>query len=225
MQIRGIGEHLKTPLKCSIIYGLTYLQEFKTHLKFNLFVGRLNGLSHGFRVHAAFQKTMRLKLFTLKLCVLFRISTRFCVDFDSMWTDSEKICSIIAEKYPDETVILMGHGTEHRANEIYTRVEEICRKSGYKNIYTATVEAKPTIDDVIDSLKADGISAVTLMPLMLVAGDHASNDMAGDEPDSWKNKLEEEGFEVKCVLKGLGKYPEIKDIYCEHIRTLIKEGK
>ena len=57
--VRGIGEHLKTPLKCSIIYGLTYLQEFKTHLKFNLFVGRLNGLSHGFRVHAAFQKTMR----------------------------------------------------------------------------------------------------------------------------------------------------------------------
>ena len=53
------GEHLKTPLKCSIIYGLTYLQEFKTHLKFNLFVGRLNGLSHGFRVHAVFQKTMR----------------------------------------------------------------------------------------------------------------------------------------------------------------------
>ena len=56
---QGIGERLKTPLKCSIIYGLTYLQEFKTHLKFNLFVGRLNELSHGFRVHAAFQKTMR----------------------------------------------------------------------------------------------------------------------------------------------------------------------
>ena len=140
-------------------------------------------------------------------------------------SDIEKVCRIIAEKYPDETVILMGHGTEHRANEIYTLVGEICRKSGFTNIYTATVEARPTIDDVIETLKADGISAVTLMPLMLVAGDHASNDMAGDEPDSWKDKLEEEGFEVKCVLKGLGEYPEIKDIYCEHIRTLIKEGK
>ena len=56
---QGCRGTFKTPLKCSIIYGLTYLQEFKTHLKFNLFVGRLNGLSHGFRVHAVFQKTMR----------------------------------------------------------------------------------------------------------------------------------------------------------------------
>ena len=89
----------------------------------------------------------------------------------------------------------------------------------------ATVEAEPTIYDVIGTLKKDGISSVTLMPLMLVAGDHAENDMAGDQPDSWKQKLESDGFEVKCVLKGLGEYPEIQEIYCEHIKELIKKGK
>lgn len=140
-------------------------------------------------------------------------------------SDIEKVCRIIAEKYPDETVILMGHGTEHRSNEIYTLVSEICRKSGFNDLYVATVEAEPTIDDVIGTLKKDGISSVTLMPLMLVAGDHAENDMAGDQPDSWKQKLEANGFKVKCVLKGLGEYPEIQEIYCENIKELIREGK
>lgn len=137
-------------------------------------------------------------------------------------SDIEKVCKVIAEKYPDETMILMGHGTEHRANEIYSLVRDICIGSGFDNIYIATVEAELTLDSVIESLKAKNISSVTLLPLLFFAGGHALNDMAGDRPDSWKCRLEAGGFEVKCVMKGLGEYPEINDIYCEHIENLIK---
>lgn len=131
-------------------------------------------------------------------------------------TDMEKVCRIIAEKFPDETVVLMGHGTEHSANEAYTEFRKVCTELGFDNIYTATVEAEPTLDDVIGELKLCGKEKVTVMPLMLVAGDHAKNDMAGE----WKEQLETAGFEVNCVLKGLGEYPEIREIYCEHIKSL-----
>lgn len=130
--------------------------------------------------------------------------------------DMEKVCRIIAEKFPDETVVLMGHGTEHSANEAYTKFRRVCTELGFDNIYTATVEAEPTLDDIIGELKLCGKKKVTVMPLMLVAGDHAKNDMAGE----WKEQLEASGFEVNCVLKGLGEYPEIREIYCEHIKSL-----
>ena len=85
---KGIGEHLKTPLKSFITFGSTFLREFKIRLKSSRFVGRLNGLCRGFKALAAFQKTMRSKLFTLKLCVLFPIFIRCCVGSDFMWTGS-----------------------------------------------------------------------------------------------------------------------------------------
>lgn len=130
--------------------------------------------------------------------------------------DMEKVSRIIADKFPDETIVLMGHGTEHSANEAYAKFRKVCTENGLDNIHTATVEAEPTIDDVIAELKLDGKKKVTVMPLMLVAGDHAKNDMAGE----WRSKLEAAGFEVNCVIKGLGEYPEIRGIYCEHIKNL-----
>lgn len=130
--------------------------------------------------------------------------------------DMEKVSRIIADKFPNETIVLMGHGTEHSANEAYAKFRKVCTENGLDNIYTATVEAEPTIDDVIAELKLCGKKKVTVMPLMLVAGDHAKNDMAGE----WRSKLEAAGFEVNCVLKGLGEYPEIREIYCEHIKSL-----
>lgn len=130
--------------------------------------------------------------------------------------DMEKVCRIIAKKFPDKTVVLMGHGTEHSANGAYTKFRRVCTELGFDNIYTATVEAEPTLDDVIGELKLCGKKKVTVMPLMLVAGDHAKNDMAGE----WKEQLETAGFEVNCVLKGLGEYPEIREIYCEHIKAM-----
>lgn len=136
--------------------------------------------------------------------------------------DMGKVCRIIAEKFPNETVVLMGHGTEHSANKAYTSFRRVCIELGFDNIYTTTVEAEPTIDDVIAELKLCGKEKVTLMPLMFVAGDHAENDMAGNSPDSMKSHLEAAGIEVKCVLKGLGEYPEIRSLYCEHINNVLK---
>lgn len=130
--------------------------------------------------------------------------------------DMEKVCRIIAEKFPNETVVLMGHGTEHSANGTYTEFRRVCTELGFDNIYTATVEAEPTLDDVIGELKLCGKKKITVMPLMFVAGDHAKNDMAGE----WREQLETAGFEVNCVLKGLGEYPEVREIYSEHIKSL-----
>lgn len=121
-----------------------------------------------------------------------------------------------------QPVILMGHGTEHKANETYRRFNEICLQSGFKSIFTATVEAKPDIDDVLRYVAETGSKNAVISPLMFVAGDHANNDMAGDSPESWKSRLEAAGYEVTAVVKGLGEYKAIRDIYSNHLRAALE---
>lgn len=116
----------------------------------------------------------------------------------------------------DEAVVFMGHGTHHFANATYPALEYFFHDAGLNNVFVGTVEGYPLIDDVIERLNENGIKKVTLYPLMLVAGDHASNDMAGDEEDSWKTILKKEGFEVETVLRGLGEDEKIQAIYLEH---------
>jgi len=116
----------------------------------------------------------------------------------------------------DEAVVFMGHGTHHFANSTYAALEYFFHDAGLDNVFIGTVEGYPELDDVIERLNENGIKKVTLYPLMLVAGDHASNDMAGDEEDSWKTVLKKEGFEVKTVLRGLGEDEMIQEIYVEH---------
>lgn len=144
--------------------------------------------------------------------------------------DFDAVIKAITEKtasYDDgETAIcFMGHGTEAASNEIYAKLQEKLTEGGFENYYVGTVEAAPSLDDVIAALKAKGsYKKVVLEPLMVVAGDHANNDMAGAEEDSWKTALENEGYEVECILDGLGQIPAIQDIYVEHIKTAISEG-
>lgn len=116
----------------------------------------------------------------------------------------------------DEAVVFMGHGTHHYANSTYAALEYNFHDAGLNNVFIGTVEGYPIIDDVIERLNENNIKKVTLYPLMLVAGDHASNDMAGDEEDSWKTILKKEGFEVETVLRGLGEDEKIQEIYLEH---------
>lgn len=118
----------------------------------------------------------------------------------------------------DEAVILMGHGSPHPANSSYSQLQFMLQESGYKNVYVGTVEGFPLLDNIIPKLKSDGIKKVTLMPFMLVAGDHANNDMAGDEDDSWKSILKKNGFEVEIYLHGLGENKGVQDIYVQHIK-------
>lgn len=121
----------------------------------------------------------------------------------------------------NDTVILMGHGTNHIANAVYCCFESVLRDRGFKNVHVATVEGYPTLDRVIPNIIAQGSTEVVLMPLLLVAGDHAKNDMAGDAEDSWKSILEADGFKVEIYLHGLGENIGIQDIYIQHIKDVI----
>ncbi len=122
----------------------------------------------------------------------------------------------------DTAVVFMGHGTEHEANAAYAKLQETLASKNAANIFIGTVEATPSIDDMISMVKAGGYKKVVLQPLMVVAGDHATNDMAGDEEDSWKSRFAAEGFEVECVLKGLGEIEDVRSIYTDHVKASIE---
>lgn len=139
--------------------------------------------------------------------------------------DFEAVVKAITEKtssYDDgqTAICFMGHGTEADSNGVYAKLQEKLKSAGYENYYIGTVEAEPILDDVRAALKEKGVyKKVVLEPLMVVAGDHANNDMAGDEDDSWKSILEGEGYEVECLLEGLGQVEAIQDIYAEHTKA------
>lgn len=142
--------------------------------------------------------------------------------------DYEKVVVALSDevaanvKSDQEAVVFMGHGTHHHANSTYAALEYFFHDAGLKNVFIGTVEGYPMIDDVIERLNENDIKKVTLYPLMLVAGDHASNDMAGDEEDSWLTILKKEGFEVETVLRGLGEDEMIQDIFLHHTEEAIK---
>ncbi len=115
----------------------------------------------------------------------------------------------------DEGILLLAHGTHHPANAYYSVIQDRIGEVGLNNIFVYSVEGRPNLEDVIPKLKEKGIAHVTLMPIMLVAGDHAHNDMAGDEEDSHKVILEGEGFTVDTYIHGLGENPNVRALYVE----------
>lgn len=119
-----------------------------------------------------------------------------------------------------EGVILMGHGSYHSANSSYPALDYVLKENGYDNVFVATVAGYPKIDHVIKKLVKRKIKKVTLMPLMLVAGDHALNDMAGDAKNSWKIRLREKGFDVDCYLHGLGENSGVRRIYLNKVKEV-----
>lgn len=122
---------------------------------------------------------------------------------------------------PEDAVLLMAHGTPHPANAYYSVIQDRIHELGLNNVYVYSVEGRPNLDDVIPHLKRKGIKHVTLMPIMMVAGDHANNDMAGSEPDSHKSLLEAEGLTVDTYLHGLGENAAIRDIYVDRANEAV----
>lgn len=118
-------------------------------------------------------------------------------------------------------ICFMGHGTEVASNAVYEKMQKVLTDSGHENYFIGTVEASPSLDDVLAMVKAGDYERVILQPMMIVAGDHANNDMAGDEEDAWKAVFEAEGYEVKCILRGLGEYEAIQNLLVEHARAAI----
>ena len=128
----------------------------------------------------------------------------------------------IAPALADDTaLLLMGHGTDHFANATYAALDYMFKEQGMKNVFVGTVEGYPDLDTIMPQVKAGGYTKFILQPLMVVAGDHANNDMAGDEEDSWKTTLKAEGFEVECILRGLGEFTSIHNLYITHIADAI----
>jgi sirohydrochlorin cobaltochelatase len=123
----------------------------------------------------------------------------------------------------DEAVLIMAHGTPHPANAYYTVMQDKINKLGWKNTWVYTVEGTPTLEDVIPQLKAKKIKKVTLFPIMMVAGDHANNDMAGNDKDSHKNQLIAAGFQVETYVHGIGENVAIQDLYLQRLKDTIAD--
>ena len=119
-------------------------------------------------------------------------------------------------------LVYMGHGTHHFANATYSQLEMMMHAEDYENAFVGTVEGFPTLEVVQAQVAAYGAKKIVLMPLMVVAGDHANNDMAGDEEDSWKVILTEAGYEVECVLEGLGQNAGVRAVYVDHVKAAIE---
>lgn len=127
-----------------------------------------------------------------------------------------------AELSETEAVVLMGHGTEHFCNTAYAALDYEFKDLGFPNFFVGTVEAYPGLESVIRSLKQTPVSSLILMPLMIVAGDHAQNDMAGSSPDSWENRLKAEGYSVSSRLQGLGELPFVREMFADHLISVIR---
>ena len=128
------------------------------------------------------------------------------------------------ERYEDDdtAICLMGHGTEAESNAIYATMQQVFEDLGYKNYFIATVEATPTFADATKAAKDAGYTKAVLRPFMVVAGDHANNDMADPEdPESFVSVLTEAGFETQCVIEGLGQLDTIDEIYVRHVQDAI----
>jgi len=120
---------------------------------------------------------------------------------------------------PDRAVVFMGHGSPHQHNPAYQALQDKLDAAGLNAVVGVVEETDtPNFEDVQKRLHEKGIKRVILMPLMLVAGDHANNDMAGDEKDSWKSKLTAQGYQVETYLHGLGENAAFQDIYVQHVR-------
>jgi len=123
----------------------------------------------------------------------------------------------------EAAIILMGHGTEHFANSTYSQLHLKLQLSEHSNVFVTTVEGFPKYEDTISLMEGRGYKEVVLFPFMLVAGDHANNDMASDEEDSLRSVLERSGYNVHCVVKGLGEYEEFRELFLMRIDDLVFE--
>ena len=133
--------------------------------------------------------------------------------------DVMEVVEAFATQFPDlgsdEALLVMTHGTPHPSNAYYAVIQDRLNKLGRGDIHVYSVEGMPVLEHVIPLLKEKGIKHVTLMPMMMVAGDHANNDMAGDDEDSHKVILQKEGFAVTPYIHGMGENAAVRKIFVE----------
>ena len=143
--------------------------------------------------------------------------------------DESQAINAVTTEFSDlketEALVFMGHGTTHQVNTVYAGLDQKFKESAHANVFIGTVEVDPTIHDLVKEVTSFQPSKIYVTPFMIVAGDHAHNDMAGDFPDSWVCQFENAGFEVCPIIKGLGEYPGIRRMYVEHAQKAIDSMK
>lgn len=138
--------------------------------------------------------------------------------------DCQRVCNVLVDRHPittskkgkgvDQHVVFVGHGTRGPATALYSQLDYMLHANGHPNYHVSTIEGYPTLRTVTAQLKAQHAKSVTLVPLLFVAGDHATNDIAVE----WKEALEQAGFKVNVVVEGLGEVPGIQNLYIEKIQ-------
>ncbi len=143
--------------------------------------------------------------------------------------DNLAVIKAVADEFSslkkEEALVLMGHGTPHFSNTVYAALDYTFKDKGYPNIFIGTVEAYPSMETLLKMIDAYHPSKIYLAPFMIVAGDHAKNDMAGEDPESWYSQFYALGYEVVPVIKGLGEYPSIRRLLVEHLTKLDSREK
>ena len=157
----------------------------------------------------------------------FGTSLMYWMGQEEQADDVDEAMKALATQFPklgkQDAVLIMAHGTPHPANAYYSVMQDRLNKMDIGTALIFSVEGWPGIEDVIPQLKAKGIKNITLMPMMMVVGDHANNDMAGDEDDSFKSILEKEGFKVTPYVHGMGENQAIRDLFVKRANAAYDE--
>ena len=140
-------------------------------------------------------------------------------------TGSKELAEVIRDEFSaevgDGALLLMGHGSPGGPNHVYEQIQVELHALGCAKFFVATVEGTPTFDDVVGDVVSSGASRICLAPLMIVAGDHANNDLAGDEEDSWKSMLEARGLATRPILRGLGEYADVRSLIVKRAQAAV----
>lgn len=137
--------------------------------------------------------------------------------------DVPALARAVAQAYPaqpGESLLLLGHGTDGPAAAVYPALQAAMRALSREDAFVATVAGGAAPEDLLPALRR--APAVRLAPLLLVAGEHARKDMAGDDPASWKSRLAAAGLSVRCTLQGLGSLPGVQALYAQRLRALLE---
>ena len=172
-----------------------------------------------------FEEIITMSLHILDGIEYSKLDDKFGKISKPLLADDEDFKKIVENKEfndleDDDAIVFMGHGTESEADYAYQKLQDEYLKAGKNNIFIATVEGKVTIEDIIEKMKEKDFKRILLKPLMIVAGDHAKNDMSSDDEDSWKTILKNEGYEVTAVLKGMGEYKFIREMFMDKLKEV-----
>ena len=172
-----------------------------------------------------FEEIITMSLHILDGIEYSKLDDKFGKISKQLLADDEDFKKIVENKEfndleGNDAIVFMGHGTESEADYTYQKLQDEYLKAGKNNIFIATVEGKVTIEDIIEKMKEKDFKRILLKPLMIVAGDHAKNDMSSDDEDSWKTILKNEGYEVTAVLKGMGEYEFIRKMFMDKLEAV-----